>query len=612
MLKKDYLLVKYLAIIVAAFGFISYANTLNHGFALDDYSLIIENASTRKGFSGLGEIFKTSYRYGYIFASDEIYRPLSKAMFAIEWELSPGKAALGHWVNVILFSLTGYFLTLTLYRYFKSMGIAFIAALLFMVHPIHTEVVANIKSRDEILSLLFSVLALRTMKIFVDRGKIKYVFFTVFFFFLSLLSKESAITNIGVFALVWYFFSNGKGKSYQLPMIGVFIATVIFFIIRNSIVGNVVNVKPSIADNLLMSAPDVAHQFATAVYIAGLYIKLLIFPHPLAFDYSYNQIPVVGLTDWKFILSFIVLAFAGIMSLVKIKEKPIWAFGILFFFITFSISSNIIIMIGTSMAERLLYVPSLGFCILVAFFLSKLAKTGTTINSLKDFFLLNPVRSAVTMIIVLSFSVRTLARNPVWKNNLTLYSNDVNVSPNSTRTHYYLGNLLNKEEFLEGKTAKERDSISKVSIAELKKALEIYPPFTDAWNQLGVLYSKRKEYKESMKYYETALHYNPNDPTVLNNIGTVYFDMANFPEAVKKFQKAIAINPNYADAYNNLGGALGEMRQYDGAVNAFLQAIKADPGNVMAHHYLGVTYKLMGKEGLANEYFAREKQLTGH
>ena len=128
MLKKDYLLVKYLAIIVAAFGFISYANTLNHGFALDDYSLIIENASTRKGFSGLGEIFKTSYRYGYIFASDEIYRPLSKAMFAIEWELSPGKAALGHWVNVILFSLTGYFLTLTLYRYFKSMGIAFIAA----------------------------------------------------------------------------------------------------------------------------------------------------------------------------------------------------------------------------------------------------------------------------------------------------------------------------------------------------------------------------------------------------------------------------------------------------------------------------------------------------
>lgn len=609
-LKHEGRLVQYLAFIVAAIGFLLYANTLGHDFTLDDYSLILENTSTKKGFAALGEIFRTSYRYGYIFTSDEIYRPLSKAMFAIEWQLFPNNAMPGHWVNVILYSLTGFILTITLFKYFRSTGLAFISALLFISHPVHTEVVANIKSRDEILALLCTLLALLAMNIYTERKKIIYVLITALCFFLALLSKESAVTFLGVFAMVWLFAGKERSKDYIKPLIGIAAVTVLFFLIRSSIVGTVVSVKPSVADNLLMSAPDIAHRLATAIYIAGLYVKQLFFPVVLAFDYSFNQIPVIGPSDWKFIVSFIVLSVALVAMLLKWKSKSPWVFGVGFFFITFSISSNIVVIIGTSMAERLMYSPSLGFCIAIGFLINKFRKNANGSPSLKKFFVADPLPMFLTAVIVVLFSARTIARNTVWKNNTTLYTSDVKVSPNSTRTHYYLGNLMNKEDFLAGRSKPERDSITQASIDELKKSIEIYPPFTDAWNQLGVLYDKLKNRDESRKAYEQALRYNPNEPTVHNNIGTLFFEIQDYQEAAKAFQKAIDLNPNYIDAYNNLASAMGEMKQFDKAIEYFQYAIKLDPNNIPAHHYLGITYQMIGNQAMADFYLAKEKELT--
>src|SRR5206468_8941150 len=95
---------------IAIAGFLLYANTLNFGYTLDDYSVIKENRLTRQGFHAIPEIFKTPYRYGYYFTQDELYRPIPKAMFAIEWALSPNSGTLGHWINVLLFAVTGFLL----------------------------------------------------------------------------------------------------------------------------------------------------------------------------------------------------------------------------------------------------------------------------------------------------------------------------------------------------------------------------------------------------------------------------------------------------------------------------------------------------------------------
>ncbi len=145
---------------IAGLAFLVYSNTLDHKYVLDDFGVIPENNITKKGVSGLPEIFSTTYRAGTNLIDNTLYRPLSKAMFAIEWQIAPNTPALSHWMNVIFFALTCVvlfsILTLCLNG---NLLIPFIASMLFAAHPIHTEVVANIKSRDEIMCLLLCLLA---------------------------------------------------------------------------------------------------------------------------------------------------------------------------------------------------------------------------------------------------------------------------------------------------------------------------------------------------------------------------------------------------------------------------------------------------------------------
>ena len=602
-------LVHNLAFIVGLIGFIIYANTLHHGYAMDDNSLIAENFSTQKGWAAIGEIFKTSYRYGYVFTSADLYRPLSKVMFAIEWWIAPNNPSLNHWINVILYSVTGYFITLTLYQFFKSAALAFVSGLLFMVHPIHTDVVANIKGRDEILALLLSILALYFWRKYLENGKIFQVVLTFIFFFLALFSKESAITFLGVFILVWFFFDSLKTKENFKTFIGLFVLAILFLIIRHNIVGNIVSATYAIEDNFLIGAPDVLHRYTTIIYSMGIYLKLLFLPYPLVFDYSFNQIPIVGLSDFRFIISFIAIAFLAVLTAIRIRCKSIWVFGVLYFFVTFSVASNIFVVIGTSIAERLLYAPSLGFCIVIGFLICKIFKSKENLNSIKVFLLINSPMFVFVLAILIVFSSITIVRNPVWKNDLTLYSHDIKISPNSARLHFYLGNTLMKEENLLDLSAQERESTIKEGIRELRTAITIYPPFTDAWNMMGVAYEEQKNYEEARKCYETALMYNANDAAIYNNIGTLLFDIGNLNEAIKAYRRAIELNPGFSTAYKNLGSSLGRINQYEEAIVALNSAIKLDPSNYSAYHDLGMAYQLSGNNAKAAECFAMEEQL---
>ncbi|MBA3286262.1 MAG: hypothetical protein H0U27_14555, partial [Nitrosopumilus sp.] len=168
--KQDYIMGFVLAII----AFLLYVNTLGHGYVLDDVSVITANFHVQKGFEGISDIIKSSYRAGYWFGQDELYRPLSLVMFAIQWELSPENPALGHWMNVILYAVTSFLLFIMLRMVMRKINpfILFLISLLYVAHPIHTEVVANIKSLDEIMSFLFVIISLIFLIKYVDRQKI--------------------------------------------------------------------------------------------------------------------------------------------------------------------------------------------------------------------------------------------------------------------------------------------------------------------------------------------------------------------------------------------------------------------------------------------------------
>ncbi|QQR95170.1 MAG: tetratricopeptide repeat protein [Bacteroidota bacterium] len=183
-----------------------------------------------------------------------------------------------------------------------------------------------------------------------------------------------------------------------------------------------------------------------------------------------------------------------------------------------------------------------------------------------------------------------------------MYANDVNLSPNSTRTHYYYGNLLAKDDFQKDKTDQEKDSIQKLALSELEKSVAIFP-FGDAYNQMGIIYDKRKEFKKSFESYQQAMKAAPNDPMIQNNLGSLYFNMGQIPEAKACYEKAVQLNPSYSEALMNLGSACGMMKQYDDAVTNYLKAIKFDPNLAQAYYYLGLTYRFKGDQQNSEFYY---------
>ncbi len=198
---------KYLGLLLAAIAFLLYANTLNHDYTVDDGTVMQNNKIVKKGVSAIPEIFTTAYRKGFWDRNESLYRPLSVAMFAVEWQIAPENPSIGHWVNVLLYVLTAWVLFRFLVNLFKDDWLfAFIATLIYVIHPIHTEVVANIKSRDEILCFLFLILSFNSFLKFLDRAKPFYALGVLFYFILSLLSKESSVTAIAIFPLIAYFF----------------------------------------------------------------------------------------------------------------------------------------------------------------------------------------------------------------------------------------------------------------------------------------------------------------------------------------------------------------------------------------------------------------------
>ena len=200
-----------LSLIIALFAFLLYSNTIKHGFVLDDVSVVSENTLTQKGIPALKTIMTQPYRKGYTDDENNLYRPLSKMMFAVEWQISPGNPHIHHTMNVLLYAIECVLLFLLLVRVTKiNVYILFFSVMLFAAHPVHTEVVANIKSRDEILSMLFIVLSLHFVISYLKNSKMLSMAGMLFCFFLALLSKESAIVFVAIVPLVMYFFTEAS------------------------------------------------------------------------------------------------------------------------------------------------------------------------------------------------------------------------------------------------------------------------------------------------------------------------------------------------------------------------------------------------------------------
>ena len=252
------------------------------------------------------------------------------------------------------------------------MSVPFLATLLFIVHPIHTEAVANIKGRDEIMSMLFSLLALYSSLRFMDAGNKKWLIVGLSGYFLGLLSKENAITFLAVIPLTIYFFSDTDWKKLKTLLFWLLVTTVAYLILRFNTAG-----IPKFGQevNDLMNNPFLGmksgEKFGSIMFTLGKYIQLMIWPHPLSHDYYPYAIPKASIFTLLPFLSLVlygVLIYFGFKGLTK---KSVYSYSILYYLITLTIVSNIVINLGTFMNERFIFMASAGFCIAVAYFISE-------------------------------------------------------------------------------------------------------------------------------------------------------------------------------------------------------------------------------------------------
>jgi protein O-mannosyl-transferase len=631
--------------VVAALGGLLYVNTLGHRYALDDIGIIQRNAVTRQGLVAVPVIFKTNYWDGLpggIFYSTALYRPLSKAMFAAEWDIAPNRPALGHGVNVFLYGLTGLVLFVMLRQYLRGrLLLPFVAAVLFVAHPIHTEVVANIKSRDEILCFLFFVLAGMATHRYATRGSPFFLSLGGVFFLLSLLSKESAVTFLPVIPLMLFFFTDSP-RSRTAASLGVLgLMTGVFLYVRHAVLEHAMGAPVQLVENYLAGLTDVTTRTATAIYLLGVYLQRLVFPHPLISDGSYRHFPVVAVSNWRFLLAFGACAALLLYAVGGLKKKDPVSFGILYFFITASIASNVFVLIGTNYGERLMYAPSLGVCLAVGTLLVRgfrADEAAVTPSTARVFFRAHRGPLLALALVTALCGLKTLTRNANWYDNRTLFANDVRLAPQSARLHLSLGlEFFKQAERWAGQAdnAAPREALTN-AVEEFNKALEIHPQYGRALAGLARAYQAMNQGEQAQAYYEKALQVEPT-AELHNNYGAFLFRRGDLQRAIEHYQFALRSNPAFSAAHTNLGLAYARMGErlvdaareahgkkdekgsqalvgaarenFQAAVLQLEHALASDPSDPSAYQVLGTIYEFMEDGSKAQYYLDRAAQL---
>jgi tetratricopeptide (TPR) repeat protein len=589
----------YLIIVLLTFAF--YGNTVFNDYALDDAIVITQNEYTLKGAAGIPEIFKNELFTGFFKVKKDLvaggrYRPLSLATFALEVEVFGQNPHISHFINILLFALLNIFLFIVLRKLlskrFKSelwyLHIPFLATLLFIAHPIHTEVVANIKGRDEILSLLGALMAFYFILKAISSGNVLKNYAAAFLSFLmAMFSKEIAATFIVTIPLALWFFSGEKIKSIALSTLPLLAATFIYFAVRSNVLsGASIKTVPELMNDSFLGM-TASQKYATIMYTMGIYVKLLFFPHPLTYDYYPYHIPVTEWGEWHAWFSLLVVIFLAWVAIKNLKKKSLISFGILFYAITLAPVSNILFPVGVFMNERFVFVASIGFCIIAAYFLVEILP-----KWMKNY----QNRIAILVIIMSLYAVKTISRNTAWKNDFTLFTTDVKVSVNGAKSNCSAGGKLVEEATKPGNEPMRHDYL-KLALKYLNHSLEIYPTYTDALLLLGNAYfDYDKNYDSTVWAYKKILAQNPDYNLVFSNFELIFRNLDSVDYKIKVYNDLFAINPHRFEVNYQLGNLYGRYKNNLPKAKYYLnRAVTMKPNDEAVNKDLGVAYGISGQ-----------------
>ena len=617
-------------LLLIVLGTLIYSNSFNCSFHLDDRNSIMENPAIQQ-LSDLSSLW-----------ADNTTRFIPYLSFALNYHFHGLDVEGYHYINLIIHLINGcliWWLTLLLFaspalkthplaRYKNQL--ALIVALLFVSHPLATQSVTYIVQRLASMATLFYLLSLCLyLKARTDTmaNSLKYGIYSaaVLSGMASFLTKENAYTLPLAIILAELFFFTYPLPGNRMKQTRIFL--VITAICALAIAG--VFSFSSVQDSLEKSRGDSgtstnsisifdpippsggtpytitpANYLMTQFRVIGLYIRLLTVPAGQSIDH--DIVPSSDFFDPPTLLSFLFIVGLLGLSVLLFKKNRLASFGILWFFLTLSVESSIIPIADLSFEHRT-YLPSFGFFLAVA---------GGTLHLLAEKY--KNVFFLVLVFVICINSTLPFNPNKIWKDELSLWNDAVNKSPDKARpylnrgvAYWQLGQKQNAMADYEKAvslnplyyasayynlgTAYAAFNSWDNAILNYTKAIEITPDYVMAFDGRGVAHGNKQNMEEAIRDFSTAIAMAPTYATSYYNRGNIHSSQKRWNEAIEDYGKAIELNSKYADAYCNRSVAFASLGKWDQAISDCSESIRIDPNYVKAYFNRAITYYNQGK-----------------
>jgi len=591
-------------LLVALVACAVYANSLDGALVFDDTNAIVRNAAVRDG--NVATIFARPSWWAE--GHGRGWRPVTTLSFALNHALHGLSPRGYHVANVALHAGASALILAVLTRVTGDPVLSTVAALLFAAHPIHTEAVASVVGRAELLAAAGFFLAwLLFLRADTGRHVRPFESVAVVVFFAAMLAKENAVTLLPLLILCDLLYPGAAGtgplavRAHARRYLALAVAAIVFVLLRASVIGPN---PPGIdrLDNPLVVLP-IGERMLTASKVVGLYAWRLLVPLRLAADYSFEQIaPARSPLDGGFLGGLAVLVAVPALAWWARKKTPALALGAGMLVLTFSLVSNLVFPIGTIMAERLLYLPSAGFCLMMAVVLMSLARVRKTAPKSRrpvvgrtpppaaraTLAAAFPARLALPVaVLIVLYGVRTWSRNVVWRDPLTFFTTMVADAPLSARSHRELGNVLAAA----GRVDEARRAF--------ERSLAIKPGDAATLYNLGNALSQAARYDEAVRVYEQALAAKPDFVDAIANLGNAESMRGNQQAALRWMRRALELSPRSATLHMNLANTLFRVGANEEAQGEYAAALRLAPGDPSVLTNYGIFLSAQGEDDAA-------------
>jgi len=575
-------------IILTIVSFAVFGNALFNGFVYDDHFQILDNEWI-KDAKYIPKIFSTNV-WEFEGEVSNYYRPLMHLSYMACYYIFGIEPFGFHLVNVIFHIGVSLLLFFIILRMLEGITTSYpvspfppalAGAVLYAVHPVHTEAVTWVAGIPE---LSFSFFYLLSFYLYLSATAVKNLSFllSLLSFFLAILCKETALTLPLI--IVCYDFSFRRNKLIFPDLLKryliFFMVCGTYLVLRFSVLGNFAPLKRH--SNL-----NVYEYFINIFPLFSKYLKKLFFPVNLnAFHVLH---PISSLLTIKGIVSIVIFLLFVISMFISFKKNKEAFFSLNLIALPLIPVLYIPALGENTFSDRYLYLPSAGFVMLLSIMIFWLnAYKAKYFNFILVSFL----------IIICFYAFNTIERNKIWENDFSLWKDTVKKSPDSAFALNELGIAYTGKGMFDD------------AIKRYVAALKINPDFARAHNNLGMAYMSMGQIDKAIEHYNEALKISPNFSKAHNNLGIAYEKKGMTDEAIDEFKKTLDLDPDGYEFYINLGNAYNKKRLPQKAMESYQKALELKPGNSDVCMHIGILYGESGQLDNAIEYF--EKALASN